>query len=357
MNTNKLLDNAQTKWTSGGNKGDIVISSRIRLARNLAAKPFPHLLTEAAARQLALQVREALAKSNLKYFYVDMENISPIDRQILVEKHLISPALLDDARGRGVAVSEDEAVSIMVNEEDHLRIQCLYGGLALNEAWQDIDVLDQKLSENLNYAYDQELGYLTACPTNVGTGLRASVMLHLPALTMLKKTGQIFESLGQMGFAIRGIFGEGSESKGHLYQISNQRTLGFSEKDIVERLNRVVEQLAEAETKARKDLFKKNQNSMADYIWRAWGIMTNARSMSSAEAMEKLSALRLGVSEAIIKQTNNVKLNQLLISIQPGFVERKLQTEAPNSQISTMQRDWARAEIIRNQLLNINNNK
>ena len=182
-------------------------------------------------------------------------------------------------------------------------------------------------------------------------------MLHLPALTMLKKTGQIFESLGQMGFAIRGIFGEGSESKGHLYQISNQRTLGFSEKDIVERLNRVVEQLAEAETKARKDLFKKNQNSMADYIWRAWGIMTNARSMSSAEAMEKLSALRLGVSEAIIKQTNNVKLNQLLISIQPGFVERKLQTEAPNSQISTMQRDWARAEIIRNQLLNINNNK
>ena len=356
MSTNNnqlILNNARAAWTAAGqdDSSGIAVSTRIRLARNLSGRPFPGRADLAASHEVGLKIKEALLAleqegsfldNGDKFNYYDMTTLSPVQRQVLFEKHFISRNLVNQPEGSEVVINDKQDIALMINEEDHLRMQCFMPGLQLAAAWQRLDSLDDKLAAKLNFAYDDKLGFLTACPTNIGTGLRASVMLHLPALVMTNRLSALFGQLPQLGMTVRGVYGEGSESYGHLYQISNQVTLGYSEAEIIQRLHNVVDEIIAQEKKAREWLLANNRNSLLDYIWRSYGIFRNARLLTAQEAMEKISLLRLGVALGILTDVKVEDLNRLMIECQPAFISLENQGE-PGPE----ERDWLRAKLMR----------
>ncbi len=346
------LNTAYARWMEGaGPYAHIVISSRIRLARNLAAYPFPHLQSPEQGREVFSRVRRALSASEVRqqlgsFAFAALEVLSPLDRQILVEKHLISPHhAQDEGEGRGLVLRDDEAVSIMVNEEDHLRIQVLFPALQLEAAWELASQVDDALESRLDFAYDEQYGYLTCCPTNVGTGLRASVMMHLPGLVMTNQANRVFTTLAKLGFVVRGLYGEGTEAKGNLFQISNQITLGPREEEINGNLTAVSKQVIEQEELARESLQKEKSAQLKDRILRSYGILTNAYIISSEEAMDLLSNLRLGLDLGLLRNLDNRTLNELLVRTRPAFLQKMAGRE-----MDAFNRDLMRAAIIREAL-------
>lgn len=343
-------------WLNGeGPNSAIVLSSRIRLARNLKNLPFSPWANNEYLKIIADEVaKEALGTSFFKKELADIIEIgalSSLDKQFLLERHLISNEMVT---GRdGLLITEHkEMLSVMVNEEDHLRIQILSSGLSLLSCWQVINQADNELSQNLDYALSLELGYLTACPTNVGTGMRASVMLHLPALTLSNQINQVLKAASQLGLAIRGIHGEGTEAIGNLFQISNQVTLGRSEEEIVDSIERVTNQIIGYEKNAYKILLKQKGPAIEDKIFRAYGILKNARILSSKEAINLLSLLRLGISMGFLKEISLARLNELLIINQPAHIQK-----IRGRQLKEEERNIARASIIRQKLLTVPNEK
>lgn len=340
-----------SKWMDGsGPQSDIVLTSRIRLARNLKGIPFPHLLSEKGQKEVVEKVLQAVnvpavSRTFGKMEMLLLEELSPLEKQILVEKHLISPAFAEKKLG-GVVLNADETVSIMVNEEDHLRIQLLMPAFQLEETWKAADNLDDALEQTLDYAFHEERGYLTACPTNLGTGLRASVMVHLPALVLTNQAKKILGSLPQLGLAVRGFYGEGTEAQGNLYQISNQITLGLSEGEIINNLSLVVQQLIDQERGARERLKKELYHQIDDKVNRAYGILANARIISSEEALGLLSDLRLGIDLGMITGVDPRILNEMISFIQPGLLQG-----SQSRKMNAGERDLTRAEVIRNKLM------
>lgn len=333
------------KWyEKSGNCGDVVCSTRVRLARNLKQFPFPAKATVPQREAVEQKVRDALLSGNSilskEFRFVPLENASEEEAVSLVERHIVSPEFISDRRGKAVLISDDESISIMINEEDHLRIQVLREGFSLKEAAETADRIDTLLSETLDFAYDPEFGYLTQCPTNLGTGMRASVMLHLPALTENGAMPRIASNLSKLGLTIRGTYGEGSKSVGGLYQLSNQITLGLSENEAIENLRSITVQLMEEERKARSQMAQ--DVAWQDKIDRAAGILKTARVLSSSECMELLSYVRFGISVGILQGVTTEELNGLMVEVQPGTLMAKA-----GKQLDQNQRDVLRATKVR----------
>jgi len=350
MRKRKYFTQALSEWMKGGGpESDIVISSRIRLARNLKDLPFPTLATNVHAQEVLDRVKTVLKSDTLRaagnFDMLLLDGIDELDKKVLVEKHLISPALVSEAKKGAVILSENESISIMVNEEDHLRIQVLRPGFQLKEAWEQADKIDDIFESQLDYAFDEQRGYLTSCPTNVGTGMRASVMMHLPALVMTQQINRILAAISKVGLVVRGLYGEGSEATGNLFQVSNQITLGQSEEDIIENLHNVASQIVSQERAAREKLLAESRVRILDRVSRSYGILTNAAVIDSKEAAQRLSDVRLGVDLGLIKSTGPQALNELLVMTQPGY----LQLYA-GGLLTPDERDVRRAELIRSRL-------
>lgn len=349
MSIDNLLHSTHVRWmdSTAGPEADIVISSRIRLARNLDRIPFPHLLNKQNGKKVTDLIKQACSQSDYKPLYtmtgVAFDQISELDRQILVEKHLISPghAHFNDSY-RGLLVNDDGSQSIMINEEDHLRIQGLLPGFDLEKCNQQVQALDDELEKFLNYAFDDHRGYLTACPTNVGTGMRASVMLHLPGMAMTAQTNRIFHSIGQVGMTVRGLYGEGTEVLGNLYQLSNQVTLGLSEEEICHNLTLMTRQIVEQERMVRDSLRSGMAYQIRDRIGRAYGLLSHAAIISSNEALTLLSDLRLGIDMGLIKHIQAAAINELIVAIRPAHLQKRAGQE-----MDAFQRDVKRAEVIK----------
>jgi protein arginine kinase len=331
-----------------GPDGEIVLSSRIRLARNVREVPFPYLASDSQTQAVTRQVQAAC--KDLKELlgdvrFVQINDIPALERQVMVEKHLISPLLIKEPHNSAVLMHRDEAVSIMVNEEDHLRIQCLLPGLQLDKALEQANRYDDLLEKKLDYAYDEQWGYLTVCPTNVGTGLRASVMVHLPALVLTKQMNRVLSAIAQVGLAVRGLYGEGSEIVGNLVQISNQITLGQTEEEIIKNLFGVTRQIVEQELQARQILLNESRDHISDRVNRAYGILSHARLVSSQEAMQLLSDVRLGIDLGLIDEVSGNILKELMVMLRPAC----LQMEA-GRELQGLERDRERARLIRKRL-------
>jgi protein arginine kinase len=336
-------------WMQGnGPHNDIILSSRIRLARNIAGIPFPSGLEVEKAKEVIAMVRSSLSKGEtpLDFKSLTMNELPLLERQVLVERHLISPVLSkNDASGAAI-ISSDGTASIMINEEDHIRIQAILPGLQIKRSWEMASDIDDILEQNLEYAYNENWGYLTSCPTNVGTGMRASVMVHLPALTITGNMNKILQAVAHIGLTIRGLYGEGTEFVGNIFQISNQITLGRAEEEIVENLTVVTKQIIDKEKEARKVLLESNRMQTEDKIWRSWGIMKNARVLSSQECMKLLSNIRLGVGMGIIENISIQLLNEIMIETQTASIQK-----FSGKELSAGERDIIRAEMVRNKLI------
>ncbi|MFD2172376.1 protein arginine kinase [Tumebacillus lipolyticus] len=339
-------------WMSDeGPHSDIVISTRIRLARNLVDHPFPMLASDQEAEEIVQKVGAALAAEPFgkqegdRFELIELDTITQLDLQTLEEKYLISSTLVEQADKGAVAIRADELVSIMINEEDHLRLQVLMPGLQLSEAWEMATRIDDQLEASLNYAFDERFGYLTACPTNVGTGIRASVMLHLPALVATGQINRVLSALGQVGLVVRGVHGEGTEAIGNLFQLSNQITLGQSEEEVIYSLETVAQKMIEHETQARQYLLQESREDIEDRIARSFGILAYARRLSAKETMQRLSDIRLGIDLGVIKGISKNILKELMVTTQPAFLQKKSGVAlAPGEQ------DWRRAELVRERL-------
>lgn len=342
--------NTNSKWMDGsGPQDDIVLTSRIRLARNLQGLPFPHLLKEEKEEEIIKQVSRAVKTAKFTKLFGEakiwqMDKLSPLEKEILVEKHLISPDFAEKGKG-AVILNTDESISIMLNEEDHLRIQVLLPAFQLKEAWEIANKLDDVLEEKLDFAFNEDKGYLTACPTNLGTGLRASVMVHLPALGIAKQEKVIFNSLTKLGLTVRGFYGEGTEAECNLYQVSNQITLGLTENEIINNLSVVTQQLIDREKAARELLSEELAYRMEDKVLRAFGILSNARILSSGEALSLLSDLRLGIDLGMLNNVDYRVFNELIALIQPGILQGR-----SSGKMTAQERDLKRAEIVQNKL-------
>ncbi|WP_442956008.1 protein arginine kinase [Paenibacillus sp. MMO-58] len=332
-----------------GPDSDIVISSRVRIARNLRQFPFPMLATNQQSLEVMNQLTAIGQSGKLNpvghFETIILSELSELERRVLVEKHLISPNLANESRGGAIILSENESVSIMINEEDHLRIQCLYPGFQVKEAWTLANQIDDIFEEETNYAFDEKRGYLTTCPTNVGTGIRASVMMHLPALVLTQQINRILSAVTQVGLAVRGMYGEGSEALGNLFQISNQITLGQTEGEIIDNLHGVAKQIIEHERAARQRLMSESRLRIEDRVRRSYGILSYAAVMDSKESAQRLSDVRLGVDLGLLDHVTSQSLNELIVMTQPGFLQQTF-----NEKMSADQRDYRRAELIRNQL-------
>jgi protein arginine kinase len=336
------------EWLRGtGPESDIVISSRIRLARNLAAFPFSNRASAHQKAEIETMLRERLPKLELDPVlnYVHLPNLSPLDRQFLVERQLISRELANIDGPRGVAFGTQETISIMVNEEDHLRLQVMRSGFTLDEAWSDIDRLDDLIEQKVNYAYSEEFGYLTACPTNVGTGMRASVMLHLPALVLTKQIEKVFRALQKINLAVRGLYGEGSRASGEFYQISNQVTLGKSEATVLQEIREVIPQIITYEREGRKTLTRESRPALHDRVSRAFGTLRSATMMTSEETMELLSSVRLGINLGLLEDIAIPTINQLFIQTQPAHLQKLM-----GQSLDGEERNAARARYLRSRL-------
>jgi len=351
MALKQIVNEPYSSWMEGkGTESDIAITSRVRVARNLANLPFPHLLAPDQAEEVIRAVEEAIGRTSLQekvgaLELTRMSALTPVERQILVEKHLISPDLLEDYQKKAVVLRDDEVISIMLNEEDHLRIQCLLPGLQLAEAWEVIDTLDDELEAVLDYAFNEKIGYLTACPTNVGTGMRASVMLHLPGLVMVKQIKSMLSAVAKFGLTVRGLYGEGTEAHGNLFQVSNQVTLGLTEEDIITNLLSVARQLTSQERAAREVLLRKSKYQLEDRVGRAYGLLKHSRLMSSEESMRLFSDLRLGIDLGLIKNIPVSMANELIVLTRPAFLIKTVGRD-----LTTYERDLYRSELIRKRI-------
>ena len=325
----------------------IVMSSRVRLARNVKDASFPGwakkperirvLDTLRPSIELLPEMREAFSQS--------MDNLSALDKQILVERHLISREHAAKGAGSGLVLNRDETFCVMINEEDHLRMQALRPGLQLRQAWTAIDRVDSELEKKLEYAFSPELGYLTACPTNIGTGIRVSAMLHLPGLVLAEQINPIIQSVNKLGLAVRGLYGEGTEALGNVFQVSNQMTLGETESAIVERLEKVLAQIIEHEENARATLLEKKAKMVYNHIGRAYGNLANAHIISSKETMNLLSLMRLGVDVGLFPGVDRSLVDELFILTQPAHLQKQ-----HSEKLSAEERDLLRADMVRERL-------
>ncbi|MEE1238614.1 MAG: protein arginine kinase [Acutalibacteraceae bacterium] len=322
---------------------DIVVSSRIRLARNLSGIPFPARMTAEQRKELNLKVKNAIAESNTPFAkslkFIDMKDVPQTEVMAMVERHVISPEFADSNAERAIILSDDESICIMIGEEDHIRIQVVMGGLQLEKAYETAEALDTLLYNSLHFAFDRNLGFLTECPTNLGTGLRASVMLHLPVMESLGEISQIADSVGKIGFTVRGMYGEGSKPTASMYQVSNQITLGISEKNALDNLKIITEQLIDKERAGRESL---NRVKLEDTCFRALGVLQNCRVLTSEEMMNLLSRIKLGISMGILNI--DVMPIKLLIEGQPNMLMKKYGQSEPE------ERDIYRANAIREAL-------
>lgn len=328
----------------------IVSSSRVRLARNLRGLPFPGWAKKADRLKALNTIQPAVAglPQMRDHFSESMDGLSPLDKQILVERHLISREHAAKSAGSGLVLSRDESLSVMINEEDHLRMQALLPGLQIRQAWQAIDEVDSMLENNLPYAFNQQLGYLTACPTNLGTGIRVSAMLHLPGLVLAEQMGQIIQSVNKLGLAVRGLYGEGTEALGNIFQVSNQMTLGEDEHHIVERLEKVLNQIISHEENARATLMEKKAKMVLNHIGRSFGILANAHTITSKESMNLLSLMRLGLDLGLFPNTNRSLMDELFLNTQPAHLQKQ-HTE----KLGADERDVVRAEMLRGRLAEV----
>ncbi|MEH7299461.1 protein arginine kinase [Neobacillus drentensis] len=350
MSLERFLNQAVSSWMSEeGPDSDIVLSSRIRLARNFDAYKFPTLFSHEEAKKIIENLEGIFQKTDLQKFgqmeLLKVDSMQPLQKRVLVEKHLISPNLAEDSPYGAVLLTENEEVSIMINEEDHIRIQCLFPGLQLSEALDAANEIDDWLESNIQYAFDEQYGYLTSCPTNVGTGLRASVMMHLPGLILTQQINRIIPAINQLGLVVRGIYGEGSEALGNIFQISNQITLGKSEVDICRDLKGVVSQLISQERSAREALRKTSNIQLEDRVFRSLGVLTNSRIIETKEAARCLSDVRLGIDMGLIDNMPKTILNELMILTQPGFLQ-----QYAGGPLRPHERDIRRAALIRERL-------
>ncbi|MFC7322286.1 protein arginine kinase [Halobacillus campisalis] len=350
MSLQQFINEAISPWMKEeGPDSDIVMSSRIRLARNFQNYPFPIISSEERMEEILQFFKEEYAGKSFRDYHhfevVEMDKLQSVEKRVLVEKHLISPHLTEHSKHSASLISQNEQVSIMINEEDHIRIQLYFPGFQLDRALEQASQLDDWLEEKVDYAFDENRGYLTACPTNVGTGMRASVMMHLPALAMTQQITRMTPAINQLGLVVRGIFGEGSDALGNIFQISNQITLGKSEEDIVEDLHSIVKQLIDQERKARQALMHRSGVQLEDRVFRSYGVLKHSRIIESKEAAKCLSDLRLGIDLGFIDHIPKTILNELMVLTQPGF----LQQYAKES-LSPSERDVRRASLIRERL-------
>ncbi|MBN2783781.1 MAG: protein arginine kinase [Pontiellaceae bacterium] len=334
-------------WIESGIAEGPVVSSRIRLARNLEGYSFPGWASEEENDAIWGELSKIFKSFADPFVAFGMAEIPAMDKEILFERHLISNELSQQDDSCGVFVSEDECLSIMINEEDHIRIQSLQPGLNLQKAWKAADYIDDQLESNLCYAFSPKLGYLTSCPSNVGTGMRASVMLHLPGLVLMEEMTPVINGISKIGLAVRGMWGEGSEAAGNMFQVSNQITLGRREGDIIAHLEQIVHELIDHELNARQRLMEKQPLLLEDHVARAVGILSNAKLMSSGEALNLLSALRLGLDMEILNRISPRELDTLFISIQPAHLQR-----IENKDLDPDARDVVRAAMLRKYMKN-----
>lgn len=329
-------------YLQNGKESDVVVSSRIRLARNLSGFTFVTGAKKEDLEKLEEKIKEATPMIGYGLKFLRLKDIDDITKMSLVEKHIISPnfALRKDESG-AMLINDDENICVMINEEDHLRIQILAEGFDIDNLMNLAIEVDEKLGKNLNYAYSEKYGYLTACPTNVGTGLRASVMVHLPALTKTGNIQKILEVISNFGMNIRGVYGEGTKTSGNMYQVSNKQSLGISEKEIIKNLKQIVEKIVEQERLARKILAKEGIE-LEDEVYRAYGILANCKKISSEESVDLLSSVKLGTDMGIIKELDDLKVNKLLIYTKPANLQKYL-----GEKIDAYKRDIKRAEVIK----------
>lgn len=324
----------------------IVISSRVRLARNLKKYPFPRKLSEINSEKMITEVRDALMNDRTplanEFRFVDMKGLNAIEKKCMMESHGISPVLFSKKENCGVLIKNDETVSIMLNEEDHIRIQTVFAGEEIDKAWDMADKLDNLIEESVEYAFDEEVGYITACPTNMGTGLRASFMVHIPSIEKSGQLRNLVNALGKFSITVRGIYGEGTEAMGAIYQISNQLTLGQSEEEIIKNLKIAMNFVKEQEIKIRKGLLSQNKLEIEDECYRAYGIITNARKITAAEAFDYLSKIREGYITGVLDLPKPDKtIYEIIIHIQPGNMQKTLTAE------NVDKRDEERANYLR----------
>ena len=336
------------EWLRGeGPHHQIVISSRVRLARNLRNRAFPGWAKKAERTAILELIKprvEELPEMQDSFSEV-LQDLSALEKQVLVERHLISREHAAKGVGSAVVMNRRQTLSVMVNEEDHLRMQSIRSGLQLKQAFKLVDKIDSALESKLEFAYDHKLGYLTACPTNVGTGMRASAMLHLPGLVLSELINQVIQAVSKIGLAVRGLYGEGTEAMGNLFQISNQTTLGEKEDEIIARLSKVIETIIEKEHDARQVLIQKKSNTLWDQIGRAYGVLTYAHAMTSKEALNLLSIIKLGVDLGAFPADRRLPIDELFIDTQPAHLQKSSQQK-----LNAEERDHLRAEIIRERL-------
>lgn len=332
-------------YTECGRESDVVLSSRVRLARNIEGIPFPGRSTEEQQDKVIEICKNAVFDSDIKLNYIDIGAMKDYEKQAIAECHIISPQMMDSSIKRGLLLSDDSSVSVLVNEEDHLRIQCMSAGLELGKCFEIANRIDDSLEQTADFAFDSQFGYLTCCPTNVGTGMRASVMVHLPALTISGGINSVIDSLSQLGMTVRGIFGEGSKATGDIYQISNQTTLGESEENILERFEQIIEEVIGKERELRTNIYNADKYNIEDKLMRSFGILTNAVILTSAEAMTRLSDVRFATELGIIKDMSLKKLNTAIYAVLPANIVKNYNITDPT------ERDLKRAEIIKEILL------
>lgn len=333
-----------SNWYSIDPLNDIAVSTRVRLARNLADKPFPSRLSPEEKLKVCEEIKSAILESDTPFAkslkYISMSDVPDNEIYAMVERHIISPEFANSKDGRAIIISEDESICVMIGEEDHIRIQVIMPGLNLEKAYDIAGSIDDLLANKCRFAYDDQLGYLTECPTNLGTGLRASVMLHLPLMESVGAVGEISDTIGKIGFTVRGMYGEGSKSKASLYQISNQITLGITEKNAVDNLSVITRQIIEREREERN---KVNKIELEDLVWRAYGTLKNQRLLSSDEMMKLVSHLKIGISMGILPFEQALPI-KILIETSPYMLCRKEPDKTPQ------ERDILRAKTVRNMI-------
>jgi protein arginine kinase len=349
MTISSLIDTPSELTDMVSQKTAVVLMTRVRLARNVAGLPFPGWAKPLQRQDAFQRCREAVeATAAMKRsLTIAVDELSELEKQILVERHLISRELSGAKAGSGVVISRDQTFSVMINEEDHLRIQVLRAGFQLKKVWNTVNELDTAIEDRIDYAFSPSLGYLTACPTNLGTGMRASAMMHLPALVIGNQMEKVVRAVNQLGMVVRGLFGEGSDASGSIFQISNQTTLGESEEEIIKRLGSVLTSIVEHEMNARQKLIEADAGKLFDKIGRAYGILQNSHVLSSGEAMNLLSLLRLGIDLKVFPDTHRSTIDRLFIEAQPGHLQH-----AQKGEFEPNQRDLLRAGRLRAEFAN-----
>lgn len=346
----RKVDKKLSEWIDKkGPEADVVMSSRIRLARNMAGVPFSPLmngpLTEAIFEEISEVLAGPVVQKLGKYELARLDEYSELDRKVLIAKHLISPRLDQNYQQAAIAIKEDELANIMINEEDHIRIQAIRSGLNLDLAYQEANRIDDALESKIDYAFDEQWGYITSCPTNMGTGLRASVMVHIPGLILTGQAPKVLETIHRIGLAVRGYYGEGSQAIGNVYQISNQLTLGYSEAEIIDNLDRVVQQIIEHERYARDRLLQRSRVALEDTIFRSLGILEQARIIRTDEAMQRISDVRLGIDLGILNGVSQTIMNELMLTTSSAYLN-----STAGREMTDREREIMRADVIRDRL-------